>query len=801
MYTISPADPARQFPPRAPCMLTQPRFASPPAHAKKAGDISPAQCSRTRRYAVGTAAAAVAAGTRVDVAARVRTFGTFTIVRRQRVQTYTFFTTPLIVRRRCCTFTRKRRLVCRFEWLTLLPYCGRRLHTSQRLDIGNDPFILNGARRPRSSPDHPALNKQIPVACSSRSRADQHRSPRLPCGRLTARKRDDTISSRVVSPLYWTRATCAASRPQHRCRPTRHQISITWRKCPRNRASTARARMGRHLAGTPRSATRSLFEPCGTVDFETPSVEKVSADSAQVTNIVVVAQRTGAHRETEGGSSPRTYGSTLLLALRARATTLATQQPPSVYNGQDFKRAILAGHAWLEQHREAINALNVFPVPDGDTGTNMSLTMRSATAAIADSTEMSAGVVSAQLARGALMGARGNSGVILSQILRGVSVGLDGKDSFNPTEFAAALQEGAKLAYGAVIKPVEGTILTVVRESAEAAVASAARGSDMQTTLGDTVTAAKAAVAKTPDLLPLLKQAGVVDAGGQGLASILEGMWRFSRGESVQMTRAEQTRGARRDPSRRHHHRRRVRLRGRLPPPRRKPRRRSPSATPSPRWAASPPSSPATPRCSRSTPTPKRRARSSTTASASAACKTSISRTCKSRACATPPRAPASMAARRQHRESGCVTSHPVRPERAADASRRRDRHRRRHVGRRLEQALPKPRRRRTRPRRPDDEPQHARATASRRGLPRVQGDPAAEQQQHHPQRASGAGRSPARSSTSCPATRCRKGVSALLAFSPEATSRPTAPRWTPPLAASSPPRSPKPFARRSSTR
>src|SRR5262249_4842928 len=130
-------------------------------------------------------------------------------------------------------------------------------------------------------------------------------------------------------------------------------------------------------------------------------------------------------------------------------------RPPSVYNGQDFKRAILAGHAWLEQHREAINALNVFPVPDGDTGTNMSLTMRSATAGIADSEETSAGVLSAQLARGALMGARGNSGVILSQILRGVSVGLNGKDSFNPVEFAAALQEGSKLAYGAVIKPVE----------------------------------------------------------------------------------------------------------------------------------------------------------------------------------------------------------------------------------------------------------------------------------------------------------------------------------------------------------
>jgi DAK2 domain fusion protein YloV len=213
---------------------------------------------------------------------------------------------------------------------------------------------------------------------------------------------------------------------------------------------------------------------------------------------------------------------------------------PSAFNGQDFKRAVMAGHAWLEQHREAINALNVFPVPDGDTGTNMSLTMRAATKDIADSTETAAGAMAERLSRGALMGARGNSGVILSQILRGVSTSLADKDTFTAAEFAAALQEGAKLAYRAVIKPVEGTILTVARESAAAAQASAAHGGDLPAMLGDTVAAAKAAVAKTPDLLPILKQAGVVDAGAQGLTSILEGMWRFARGESVQMTHAEQ---------------------------------------------------------------------------------------------------------------------------------------------------------------------------------------------------------------------------------------------------------------------
>lgn len=200
----------------------------------------------------------------------------------------------------------------------------------------------------------------------------------------------------------------------------------------------------------------------------------------------------------------------------------------------------MAGHAWLEQHRDAINALNVFPVPDGDTGTNMSLTMRAATKEIADASETSAYVIAERLARGALMGARGNSGVILSQILRGLSQGLDQKTTFAATDFAAALQDAAKLAYRAVIKPVEGTILTVIRESAEAAQQSAGNGSDMAGLLGDVVTAARAAVAKTPDLLPTLKQAGVVDAGGQGLTTIFEGMWRYALGESVQLSYSEQ---------------------------------------------------------------------------------------------------------------------------------------------------------------------------------------------------------------------------------------------------------------------
>jgi uncharacterized protein len=203
----------------------------------------------------------------------------------------------------------------------------------------------------------------------------------------------------------------------------------------------------------------------------------------------------------------------------------------SVFDGQDLKKAMLAGAAWLEEHREAINALNVFPVPDGDTGSNMSATMQAAIRQIADSEEKSAGVIAGKLAHGALLGARGNSGVILSQTLRGLAQGLEKKDTFVATDLAAALQEASRLAYRAVIKPVEGTILTVVRESAEAAKKSAERGDDLVGMMQEVVTTARQSVANTPNLLPLLKQAGVVDSGGQGFCTLLEGIWRYVRGE------------------------------------------------------------------------------------------------------------------------------------------------------------------------------------------------------------------------------------------------------------------------------
>ncbi len=205
----------------------------------------------------------------------------------------------------------------------------------------------------------------------------------------------------------------------------------------------------------------------------------------------------------------------------------------TLFDGQDYRKAMMAAAAWLEQHRDTINKLNVFPVPDGDTGTNMAATMRSAIKEIADSVDTNVSVVAHKLSDGAIRGARGNSGVILSQILRGIAHSLDKKTTFTAEDFSAALQNAAQTAYRAVIKPVEGTILTVIRESAEAAKSAADHGSDLTALMQEVVNKARQTVARTPDLLPTLKQAGVVDAGGQGLTTIFEGFLRYTQGENV----------------------------------------------------------------------------------------------------------------------------------------------------------------------------------------------------------------------------------------------------------------------------
>ncbi|OGO04574.1 MAG: hypothetical protein A2Y73_01720 [Chloroflexi bacterium RBG_13_56_8] len=197
--------------------------------------------------------------------------------------------------------------------------------------------------------------------------------------------------------------------------------------------------------------------------------------------------------------------------------------------------SLKAGCAWLDQHVAQVNALNVFPVPDGDTGTNMSLTMQAALAEVNSSHTTSASALGQTVAQGALMGARGNSGVILSQILRGFARALDSMQSFDGVVLAEALQQGSITAYKGVMKPVEGTILTVIRESAEAAKRASARRTDVEHVLASAVTEAQASVERTPSLLPVLAEAGVVDAGGQGLSLILEGMLRYLRGESIAM--------------------------------------------------------------------------------------------------------------------------------------------------------------------------------------------------------------------------------------------------------------------------
>jgi uncharacterized protein len=203
-------------------------------------------------------------------------------------------------------------------------------------------------------------------------------------------------------------------------------------------------------------------------------------------------------------------------------------------NGAGLLGAFQAAVANLEANVDEINALNVFPVPDGDTGSNMLATVRAALAeAEALGEDATAERIAAAAAFGALMGARGNSGVITSQILRGLAEGLAGKARFNTLDLANALDMGTKAAYGAVAKPVEGTILTVVREASAAAVVAAEREPDLVAVLKETVRAAERAVAKTPMLLQVLRDAGVVDSGGQGLVRLLEGAERFVEGRAA----------------------------------------------------------------------------------------------------------------------------------------------------------------------------------------------------------------------------------------------------------------------------
>ena len=198
---------------------------------------------------------------------------------------------------------------------------------------------------------------------------------------------------------------------------------------------------------------------------------------------------------------------------------------PSSVDGALFKQALLGSLSWLAANQEEVNRLNVFPVPDGDTGTNMLLTLQSAVEDIRDSNAVEVSKIARLASHGSLMGARGNSGVILSQIFRGFARAVEGKSALNPEELAAAFEEASNAAYRAVNRPTEGTILTVAREAGRAATAAAAAAdATAPSVIAAAAAGARAAVLKTPSQLQILRDAGVVDAGGFGLQIILEGM-------------------------------------------------------------------------------------------------------------------------------------------------------------------------------------------------------------------------------------------------------------------------------------
>lgn len=192
-------------------------------------------------------------------------------------------------------------------------------------------------------------------------------------------------------------------------------------------------------------------------------------------------------------------------------------------NGHNFYSMIMNAYSNLEEQKEFVNSLNVFPVPDGDTGTNMSMTLNGAINEINGMSESTIGEISKKLAKGALMGARGNSGVILSQILRGIAKGLENKTEVDSIQFANSIMEGSKSAYKAVMRPTEGTILSVVRAAGEGGIKS--HQTDITELMKDICIASEDMLSKTPEMLPVLKKAKVVDAGGAGLLIILKGMY------------------------------------------------------------------------------------------------------------------------------------------------------------------------------------------------------------------------------------------------------------------------------------
>ncbi|MEY9866247.1 DAK2 domain fusion protein YloV [Peribacillus sp. B2I2] len=202
-------------------------------------------------------------------------------------------------------------------------------------------------------------------------------------------------------------------------------------------------------------------------------------------------------------------------------------------NGKRFAEMIIQGANHLAANAQMVDALNVFPVPDGDTGTNMNLSMTSGAKEVQNNVQEHIGKVGTSLSRGLLMGARGNSGVILSQLFRGFAKAIEHKSEINSEEFAQAFEAGVQTAYKAVMKPVEGTILTVAKDAAKQAVSSASKHQDFIQVMEEIVTEANASLKRTPELLPVLKEVGVVDSGGQGLVFVYEGFLAELKGEAL----------------------------------------------------------------------------------------------------------------------------------------------------------------------------------------------------------------------------------------------------------------------------
>src|SRR5579859_5003118 len=210
--------------------------------------------------------------------------------------------------------------------------------------------------------------------------------------------------------------------------------------------------------------------------------------------------------------------------------------------GADLRAALQLAATWLSANAERINALNVFPVPDGDTGTNMSMPLQDAVDHLRVGEDAPVSQVARSVAREALESARGNSGVILSQLLSGFSAALADETELSPASLARALTSASDAAYRGVSHPIEGTILTVAREAATAATAAATSGSDLPDVLRQTLRAASAAVAATPSQLEVLRKAGVVDSGGEGYRIILEGAWMWSTGRTLELDRTSEPR-------------------------------------------------------------------------------------------------------------------------------------------------------------------------------------------------------------------------------------------------------------------